>query len=123
MKVTCLFVNCMALGTSSKVFRKVAETITPKAKQTEMESAADLKKFIENELISSKKWILLVLDEIDQLESKCQEVLYTLFEWPYLANSKLILVGIANALDLTDRILPRVMVWNHLLVFMVKMSL
>jgi cell division control protein 6 len=100
----------MALGSSSKVFRKIAETITPKARQSQMESTPDLKKFLENELTSSKKWILLVLDEIDQLESKCQEVLYTLFEWPYLANSKLILVGIANALDLTDRILPRVTV-------------
>jgi len=68
----------MALGSSSKVFQ-IAETITPKARQSQLESAPDLKKFIENELISSKKWILLVLDEIDQLESKCQEVLYTLF--------------------------------------------
>ena len=77
---------------------------------------------------------LIVLDEIDQLDCKSQEILYTLFEWPALPNSKLILIGkfkgqtgtcyshaplpinscdtvyvigIANALDLTDRILPR----------------
>ncbi|KAB7501583.1 Cell division control protein 6-like protein [Armadillidium nasatum] len=50
---------------------------------------------------------IIVLDEVDQLESKDQTVLYTLFEWPALANSKLILIGIANMLDLTDRILPR----------------
>ena len=36
-----------------------------------------------------------------------QEILYTIFEWPYLPGSRLVLVGIANALDLTDRILPR----------------
>jgi cell division control protein 6 len=48
-----------------------------------------------------------VLDEIDQLESKRQSVLYTIFEWPAIPNSRVILVGIANALDLTDRILPR----------------
>ena len=35
---------------------------------------------------SLKSKIILVLDEIDQLDSKCQEVLYTLFEWPYLQN-------------------------------------
>ena len=34
-----------------------------------------------------------MLDEIDQLDSKNQEVLYTMFEWPALANSKLVLVG------------------------------
>ena len=50
---------------------------------------------------------LLILDEIDQLDSKNQDVLYTIFEWPSLARSKLVLVGIANMLDLTDRILPR----------------
>lgn len=50
---------------------------------------------------------LLILDEIDQLDSKNQSVLYTIFEWPSKLNSKLALIGIANALDLTDRILPR----------------
>ncbi|XP_013771002.1 cell division control protein 6 homolog [Pundamilia nyererei] len=50
---------------------------------------------------------LLVLDEMDQLDSKAQDVLYTIFEWPYLPKSRLCLIGIANALDLTDRILPR----------------
>lgn len=50
---------------------------------------------------------MLVLDEIDQLESKNQSILYTIFEWPSKPDSKLILIGIANALDLTDRTLPR----------------
>lgn len=48
-----------------------------------------------------------MLDEIDQLDSRKQSVLYTIFEWPSAPNSKLVLIGIANALDLTDRILPR----------------
>ena len=46
--------------------------------------------------------ILLVLDELDQLHSKDEEVLFTLFELPHLRDSKLILVGIANALDMAD---------------------
>ena len=47
------------------------------------------------------------MDEIDQLDSKRQTVLYSVMEWPSIKNSKLVLVGIANALDLTNRVLPR----------------
>ena len=67
---------------------------------------------------------VLVLDELDQLSVHCQHILYTVFEWPALSRSRLILIGqlvsvttpthycvstagIANALDLTDRMLPR----------------
>lgn len=109
-QLTCAFINCMALGSSTKVFAKVAEIILPASKHHLIGNLAETKRVLEEEIVTSEKWILLVLDEIDQLESKCQEVLYTLFEWPYLNSSKLILVGIANALDLTDRILPRITV-------------
>lgn len=36
---------------------------------------------------------LLVLDEIDQLDSHGQQVLYKLFEWPSLPDSHVILIG------------------------------
>ena len=36
---------------------------------------------------------ILILDEMDQLESKSQEILYTIFEWPSLPKSKLVLIG------------------------------
>ena len=35
----------------------------------------------------------LVMDEMDQLDSKNQEILYTMFEWPHLTDSRLILIG------------------------------
>lgn len=44
---------------------------------------------------------------MDQLESRNQSVLYTVFEWPARFKETVVLIGIANALDLTDRILPR----------------
>jgi cell division control protein 6 len=51
--------------------------------------------------------IMMVLDEIDQLVSKKQSVLYRIFEWPSLPDSRIILIGITNQLYLTDRSLSR----------------
>lgn len=50
---------------------------------------------------------LLVLDEIDRLLEFDQDLLYAIFECSMARESRLILIGIANALDLTDRCLPK----------------
>lgn len=36
---------------------------------------------------------LLILDELDQLDSRAQDVLYTIFEWPFLPKSRFCLIG------------------------------
>jgi len=56
---------------------------------------------------SSTPMFVIILDEIDQLIEKDQSTLYRIFEWPFMEDSKLILIGIANALDLVQRFLPR----------------
>ena len=53
--------------------------------------------------------VVLVADEIDRLRTPDNHVLYSLFELSALSNSPLILLAIANALDMTDRILPRLL--------------
>jgi len=55
---------------------------------------------------------LVVLDEIDQLLGLDNSTLCSFFEWSFAKDSKLILIGIANALDLTDRFLPRLKAKN-----------
>lgn len=50
---------------------------------------------------------VVVLDEIDRLVDLDLKLLYSLFEWSMQPSSNLILIGVANALDLTDRFLPR----------------
>jgi len=51
---------------------------------------------------------VVLLDEIDQLVTRNQLVLYNLFDWPRRAHSKLIVIGIANTMDLPERLLPKV---------------
>lgn len=50
---------------------------------------------------------MIVLDEIDHLVTKDQEVMYKLIEHANKPTSKLVLIGIANSLNLPDRFLPR----------------
>ncbi|KAJ1135649.1 hypothetical protein NDU88_002087 [Pleurodeles waltl] len=100
-----VFINCMSLRNSQGVFSVIAEGLVEDGK--EALCGKDIVRKLEKNLTAKGPMVLLVLDEMDQLDSKGQEVLYTVFEWPWLSNSRLVLVGIANALDLTDRILPR----------------
>ncbi|XP_041318812.1 cell division control protein 6 homolog isoform X1 [Pyrgilauda ruficollis] len=94
--------NCMALGSPHSVFPALAQQLgLPVA------TGRECIRSLEKHLTAQGPMVLLVLDELDQLESKGQDVLYTLFEWPQLPSSRLVLVGLANALDLTDRSLAR----------------
>ncbi|XP_038567980.1 LOW QUALITY PROTEIN: cell division control protein 6 homolog [Micropterus salmoides] len=95
--VQTVVVNCMSLRSSHAIFPLLADKLRAPGGQN------GLQRF----LTATGPAVLLVLDEMDQLDSKAQDVLYTIFEWPYLPKSRLCLIGIANALDLTDRILPR----------------
>merc|ERR1719361_2630977 len=57
---------------------------------------------------SLKKMYVVIIDEMDGLLSNNkQQILYHLFGWTKRKNCKLILFGIANSIDLTDRFLPR----------------
>ncbi|KAM6175591.1 cell division control protein 6 homolog isoform 2-T2 [Erethizon dorsatum] len=101
-----IMLNCMSLRSAQAVFPAIAQEIC----QEEASRAAgkDVMRKLEKQMTAEKgPMIVLVLDELDQLDSRGQDVLYTLFEWPWLSNSRLVLIGIANTLDLTDRILPR----------------
>ncbi|KAG5358271.1 Origin recognition complex subunit 1 [Yarrowia sp. B02] len=49
--------------------------------------------------------LVVVLDELDQLVTLNQSVMYNFFNWPTLPHSKLIVVAIANTMDLPERTL------------------
>ncbi|KAI3449954.1 hypothetical protein Pfo_006619 [Paulownia fortunei] len=51
---------------------------------------------------------ILLIDELDLLVTKNQSVLYNILDWPTKPNSKLIVIGIANTMDLPEKLLPRI---------------
>jgi len=108
-KCITIYINCMSVRNSSLIYAKIlAEGSTSKNTAAPKGGSKGAQKAVEKLVTSKGKPILLFLDEMDQLgDSKDQDVLYTLFEWTFTPGSRLVLVGVANALDLTERILPR----------------
>ncbi|KAJ1914026.1 Origin recognition complex, subunit 1 [Tieghemiomyces parasiticus] len=48
---------------------------------------------------------VVLMDELDLLVTRKQTIMYNFFEWPNRAHSRLIVVAIANTMDLPERVL------------------
>lgn len=67
---------------------------------TALESA-----FNSNESLAERGVMVVLLDELDQLVTKGQQLMYNFFNWPSLPNSRLIVIAVANTMDLPERLL------------------
>ncbi|GAN06559.1 CDC6-related protein [Mucor ambiguus] len=107
-RVSTVVVNCMSVKEPKQIYQKLIEELSPAAsiQQDVVKQAEELINANKNKLY------VVILDEIDSLITRDQDVLYKIFEWASLPTSRLVLIGIANALDLTDRILPRLRAKN-----------
>jgi hypothetical protein len=45
------------------------------------------------------------MDELDQLVTAKQDVVYNFFNWPTLVGSKLVVLAVANTMDLPERVM------------------
>ncbi|KAL1730392.1 P-loop containing nucleoside triphosphate hydrolase protein [Schizophyllum commune] len=48
---------------------------------------------------------VVLMDELDQLVTTKQDVVYNFFNWPTIANSKLVVLAVANTMDLPERVM------------------
>ncbi|KAF9181653.1 AAA ATPase [Haplosporangium sp. Z 767] len=105
-EIKVININCMTVKDPRLVYSKMLEALELSAPSGDKEAAV---RAVENLVLDNddKTMYVTILDEVDQLLTKDQEVLYKLFQWSCMDNSRLTLVGIANALDMTDRFLPR----------------
>ncbi|KAI9209028.1 P-loop containing nucleoside triphosphate hydrolase protein [Polychytrium aggregatum] len=117
-KVEVIKLNCMTIKDPKQIYSKLVfqmekEACPYKGALDRLEALFISKKTSSKPKAKSKPTLFLViLDEIDHLLTGDQEVLYKLFEWPTLKSSSLVLLGIANALDMTNRFLPRLKAKN-----------
>ncbi|KAE8164364.1 P-loop containing nucleoside triphosphate hydrolase protein [Aspergillus tamarii] len=109
VKVT--HVNCASMRGARDVYSKLIEDLCDDQQIFKKSEAERLKAMF----TSNKKqdeMFLVSLDEIDHLLTADAGILQSLFEWSLQGKSKLMLIGIANALDLTDRALPQLKAKN-----------
>ncbi|KAI9729038.1 MAG: AAA ATPase [Chrysothrix sp. TS-e1954] len=102
-------VNCMSVKKPEDIYQSLMSSLDS------VEGCEQRPEQALHDLIHAKSQsslMLVVLDEIDRLLNIDMGVMYNLFEWSMQKGSKLILIGIANALDLTDRFLPRLKARN-----------
>ncbi|KAJ2241558.1 AAA ATPase [Coemansia sp. RSA 475] len=103
---TSVLVNCVPLTQPGQVYAAILRALN-------IETRADTAlSELEQHTQHAKTPFLVILDEVDSLLGSRQEVLYRLFELAAQPNTRLALIGIANALDLTDRFLPRLQARN-----------
>ena len=105
--VKVIQINCMSLKEPRTILQCISTELASKA--SAKKDFIDLKGLSQVIAKCRAKFVLLFLDEIDQLAhyASGQDILYSLFDLTQLPGSKLSIVAIANALDFTDRILPR----------------
>ena len=51
---------------------------------------------------------VILIDELDALLTQKQTLLYNLFDWPCHKNSRLLLISIANTMDLPERMQTKI---------------
>lgn len=103
-----IHVNALRLPSPQHIFSVLYEELMGKAV-----SWCTAQKLLEAHFSSKKKNtnqrpLVLLVDELDHLVTRGQNVLYSLFDWPTRSSTSLTVIGIANTMDLPERLLPRI---------------
>ncbi|XP_004774516.1 origin recognition complex subunit 1 [Mustela putorius furo] len=96
-------VNGMKLTEPHQVYVQILQKLT--GQKATANHAAELlaKRFLTRK--SSQESTVLLVDELDLLWTQKQDVLYNLFDWPAHREARLVVLTIANTMDLPERIM------------------
>ncbi|KAM3352643.1 hypothetical protein ACQJBY_024088 [Aegilops geniculata] len=103
-----LSINCTNLGNTSDIFSKILEKFQVRKKASgKLSPLQQLQRMFSHKESAPRRMLLVVVDEMDYLITRDRAVLHDLFMLTTLQFSRCILIGIANAIDLADRFLPK----------------
>lgn len=105
-EVTVIELNGMSITTPASIYGLLYGAVFGEEAGSMKPVAA--KNALERWLAAADTLTVVVIDEMDGLlTGSRQQVLYHLFGWTQQRDCRLVLFGIANSIDLTDRFLPR----------------
>ena len=90
--------------TGERVAVEQARTLLEKRFSSEESTNNEIKTPKRKESLQ-RKTIVLLVDELDMLWNRKQTVLYNIFEWPVNKSAKLVVLAIANTMDLPERVM------------------
>ncbi|CAI5636849.1 unnamed protein product [Oreochromis niloticus] len=96
-------INGMKMTDPHQAYVQILQKLTGQ-KATPDHAAVLLEKRFSN-LAPRKETIVLLVDELDLLWTRKQNVMYNLFEWPARRHARLVVLTIANTMDLPERIM------------------
>ena len=99
--------NALRLQTPKHAYSTIAEELMGQKFSPDKASMVLEKRFKEGKGSDGRVTVLIV-DELDLLVTHRQDVLYNIFDWPTHKKSRLVVIGIANTLDVPERMLPRI---------------
>lgn len=112
-KIRIIKFNCMSISNPLELFKEIYLKISNGSKYNTNKGSSQLYDLFTKRSKSDCDMNILILDEMDNIVTKSQQSLFELFTWSsdLIESSSnkpnLLLIGIANALNLTDRFLPR----------------
>lgn len=101
-------INCLKLHSPQEAYSALWKGISGErlSWKTALQRLNDYFNIANNKKVYSGSGVVTVclLDELDFLVSGNEHVVYNFFDWPQLSSSSLIVVGIANTMDLPERL-------------------
>ncbi|RLN04043.1 hypothetical protein C2845_PM13G14930 [Panicum miliaceum] len=103
-----LTINCTNLANTSEIFSKILGQFQNRKKGSgKLSPLQQLQSMFSNKESAPRRMMLVIADEMDYLITRDRAVLHDLFMLTTCPYSRCILIGIANAIDLADRFLPK----------------
>lgn len=98
------YLNALSLPQPQRLYGAMLAEMYPRSRGKVRFSALAL----EQRMRQDKRTKIVVIDEVDFLLTKDQSVLYNLFEWANMPQTRLCLLIIANTMDFPERLMGKV---------------